>query len=368
MNILIVILLFFALLGALDMVVGGRFGLAQSFENGMARIGALCLSMMGIYCMGIIIVRSTVPFWQGLQNLLPFDASILLGAILAPDMGGYAVAKEIAVDPEAAVFSGVLLASTLGGTVSFVIPVFLGSLAKREIPQLMEGVARGVVALPVGLLVGLIFLRTPFREGLNGFLPILCFCAVLFIGLRFLPRGTVKVVSVFGELVRISSIVFFSITAASLFFPEWGLVDAELILEMLEIVFRIAVVMSGAMVLSAIVMKKAKAPLMVLAKKLGINEYAVWGLILSLVSSVAVLPLYPKMDGKGKMLVSAFSVSGAFVFGGQFAFIASVESTSVTWAYLLTKLCGGIAAIALTLFFRAKPVRKGNNSIKRVDE
>ena len=90
MNVFIIVLLCFALLGAVDKMLGGRWGLAQGFDRGMGSMGSLCLSMMGIYCFGIMAIRGNMAFWQGLQTRLPFDASLLVTSILAPDMGGHA--------------------------------------------------------------------------------------------------------------------------------------------------------------------------------------------------------------------------------------------------------------------------------------
>ena len=51
------------------------------------------------------------------------------------------------------------------------------------------------------------------------------------------------------------------------------------------------------------------------------------------------------MNKKGKMINSAFSVSGAYLLGGQLAFIGSVQSGNVILIYLLTKFICGIFSI-----------------------
>ena len=79
----------------------------------------------------------------------------------------------------------------------------------------------------------------------------------------------------------------------------------------------------------------------VAASRLGVNEYAVLGLLTSLVSSVSMLPLYPRMDARGRMINAAFTVSGAFVLGGQMAFAAGVADGRAVAAYFATKLAGG---------------------------
>ena len=44
MNPLIAFLLVFSALGALDKLLGGRFGLAGDFDKGLSAMGPLCLS------------------------------------------------------------------------------------------------------------------------------------------------------------------------------------------------------------------------------------------------------------------------------------------------------------------------------------
>ena len=87
------------------------------------------------------------------------------------------------------------------------------------------------------------------------------------------------------------------------------------------------------------------------ADVLHVNEYAAIGLFISLATSISMLPLYEKMDRRGKLLNAAFSVSGAFCLGGQLAFVSSVADSSSVTAYLVCKLVGGIAAV-LVLYRR----------------
>ena len=56
--------------------------------------------------------------------------------------------------------------------------------------------------------------------------------------------------------------------------------------------------------------------------------------------------LFSKMNKKGKILNAAFSLSGAFVFGGQLGFIASVNPASVTW-FVVVKLLAGILGLVI---------------------
>lgn len=85
------------------------------------------------------------------------------------------------------------------------------------------------------------------------------------------------------------------------------------------------------------------------------------GIILSFGTSIAMLPLFSKMNQKGKILNAAFSLSGAFVFGGQLGFIAGVNPDSITW-FVVVKLVAGIAGLLIAnLFEKTNSIMKTAN-------
>ena len=140
MNVCIAVLLCFALLGALDEGSGGRLGVAEAFRQGLSSMGSLCFSMAGIYCIAVTALPGVAE--KAGEAPLPFDSSLLPGMLLAPDMGGWASAAALASTPELAVYAGLLVASTLGCLVSFVLPVSLGTLQYQQAMEFMQGTAR----------------------------------------------------------------------------------------------------------------------------------------------------------------------------------------------------------------------------------
>ena len=57
MNIFIAVMLILALLGLLDKMTGGRRGLGADFDHGLATMGGMALSLVGVYCIGITAVQ-----------------------------------------------------------------------------------------------------------------------------------------------------------------------------------------------------------------------------------------------------------------------------------------------------------------------
>ena len=355
MNGLIALLLAFAALGAADKLLGGRLGVAEEFDRGLAAMGGLCCSMSGIYCAAVTVLPGMA---QALGALgLPFDPSLPAGMLLAVDMGGWAAADALAAGPALAVYSGLLVASTLGCLVSFSLPVALGSLPGREVPGYMQGVLWGVISLPAGLAAGgLAAGLSPGALAANLW-PVAALCAVLAACLRLCPRVCVGALHVLGEAVRWLGILLFCAMVLGVFWPGAAFVPPEVVSEALVIVLRITAVVCGSQVAGRIAMARGGRWIAAAARRLGTNEYGVLGLMVSAVSSVSMLPLYGRMDVRGKVLNAAFTVAGSFVLGGQLAFVTSVAGGRAVAAYFVCKLLAGALAAALAVKFTSNNPR-----------
>ena len=153
---LIAVMAVFAVLGALDRIFGNRFGLGQEFENGILAMGSLALAMVGIIALAPVLASVLRPVIVPVYRALGADPAMFAGTILACDMGGAALARELTADSQAALLGGVLCGSMLGATVVFTIPVALGILRQEDRPALAKGILAGVVTIPVGTLAGVI--------------------------------------------------------------------------------------------------------------------------------------------------------------------------------------------------------------------
>lgn len=122
--------------------------------------------------------------------------------------------------------------------------------------------------------------------------------------------------------------------------------NATLINEALHIVFQMSIIVCGSLVFCEIILRKFSNQIERVGQILNIDKYSVMGIILSFGTSIAMLPLFSKMNKKGKILNAAFSLSGAFVFGGQLGFIAGVNPNSVTW-FVVVKLLAGILGLVI---------------------
>ena len=72
-------------------------------------------------------------------------------------------------------------------------------------------------------------------------------------------------------------------------------------------------------------------------------------------TSLAVIPLFPKMNPKGRQVVTAFSLSGSFVIGGSMAFVSSVADGYAVAVFIVSKLvCGIISVIVIHKMWKKK--------------
>ena len=355
-EILIAIMAVFAVFGALDRIFGNKLGLGQEFENGILAMGSLALAMLGIISLAPVLASLLRPVVVPVYNFLGEDGAMFAGTILACDMGGGALARELTSDPQAAALGGVITGSMLGATVVFTIPVAMGILREEDRPFLAKGILCGVVTIPVGVLVG--GLVAGFSPGmvLRNLVPIVLIGLVIALGLWKLERVMIRLFALFGK--GIIALITVGLTAALVKeLTGWELIPGMApISDGFATVGEIAIVLAGAFPLVYAVTKLLKKPLLKLGNLLGVNDTAAAGLVASLANSIATFEMLKHMDARGKVVNVAFAVSAAFVFGDHMGFTAGFAPELLP-AVILGKLAGGITAVAVALWLTK---RKGN--------
>lgn len=310
MNIFIAIMLVFAAAGLLDEILGGKLGLMPNFEKGLATMGGLAMSTVGFYAIGVTYVQTHAEAIAEAAKHMPFDPALIPSCLLAPDMGALGMAQKLAATPALAAFTGAMVAGSLGMTVGYQLPVFLAAVRKDEIGELMRGFIFGLIAIPSGLAVGGLMLGLPVRQLFFNMIPVLVLCMVLIAAFVLVPALTMKIMIFLGNAIRIFSFLLFGVAVFGIFMPKYAVVENALIEEMLFMVLRMVIAACGGLVLSQVALKRLQKPIQRIGAVLGINEEAVVGLFLSFIQSLAMLPLFSKMDKRGKVLNAAFSVAG----------------------------------------------------------
>ena len=339
----------FAVIGALDRILGNRLGLGKEFEEGIQAMGSLALAMLGVITLAPVLAALLKPVVVPVFGLLGADPAMFAGTLLACDMGGGALAAEMTSDPEAALLGGVITGSMLGATLVFTIPVAMGILSEEDHPAMAKGILCGIVTVPFGILVG--GLVAGFAPGMifRNLIPIVLIAASIALGLWKAEKAMVRGFAALGKFiiglvtVGLAAAIVEALTGIVLI-P--GMVPIS---EGFETVGEIAIVLAGAFPLVAALTWLLRVPLTRLGKKLGINDAAAAGLIASLANSIATFGLVKEMNPRGKVINIAFAVSAAFVFGDHLGFTAGF-APEMLLSVIAAKLTGGISAVLVAMW------------------
>ena len=292
-EIIVYLMVVFMALGAVDRILGNRFGLGEKFEEGIMAMGSLALAMIGIICLAPVLANLLRPVVVPLYQALGADPAMFAGTLLANDMGGAPLAQELALTQEAGQFGGLIVGSMLGPTIVSTIPVGLGIIKAEDRPYLATGVLAGVITIPIG----------SFAGGLAAAIIQKLTPLTLIPGMNPISEG----VAIVGD---------------------------------------IAVVLAGAFPLVYVITRVFKTPLMKLGHVLGMNDIAAAGLVATLANNIPMFQMLHDMDRRGKIINVAFAVSAAFVFGDHLGFTAGFDSTMI-FPMIVGKLVGGVTAVAV---------------------
>lgn len=341
-----------AVLGGLDRIFGNRLGLGEQFEKGFALLGPMALSMAGMICLvpvaADILGRAIVPFYR----MIGVDPA-MFGALLAIDMGGYHLAKELAADPLVGSYAGLVASSIFGCTLVFTIPVGMGMIPASDRPLFARGIMLGLAAMPVGLITGGLLCGLPLSACLHQNLPVFALALLLLLGLWKIPGGMVKGFCLFADGIK-TVITAGLVLAAVEQLTGWNpLPGMEPIGDAMAVVSSIGVVMLGSLPMAELLRRVLERPFVLLGGRLGIKPQSLTGMLVSLATPLPTLAMYPDMDGQGKVAAGAFLVSGTSLLAAHMGFVASTEPEMLV-PLTAAKLSGAFAAAALSFCLQTR--------------
>ncbi|MYL42964.1 ethanolamine utilization protein EutH [Virgibacillus salexigens] len=348
-DIIIVIVVGFLCLGAIDKCFGNKLGYGKQFTDGLMTMGSLTIAMVGIISMAPVLAKLLTPIIAPVYGVIGADPAVFANTILAIDMGGYALAQEMAETPDAGLFAWVFLGTMMGPTIVFTIPVALGIIKKEDHPFFAKGILIGIITIPLGCFAGGFLAGFTIHMILLNLLPTVIFSVIISVGLWKIPDKMIYIFSIFGKCIEVIAII--GLTAIIIETLTGIVVIPHLtpLNEGIQIVGQIAVFLAGAFPMVHFISKAFKKPLFMLGTRLGICDTSTAGLVASLAHSIPMLTLLNHMDDKGKVLNVAFAVSGAFVFGGHLGFVAGIDKEMV-FPMIVGKFIGGISAVVLAIF------------------
>ena len=341
-------------LGGADRILGGRMGLGKQFEKGFLLLGPMALSMAGMICLAPVLAdalgRAVVP----LCRLLGVDPA-MFGSLLAIDMGGYQLAKELEADPLIGSYAGLVVSSVFGCTLVFTIPVGMGMLPKDERPLFARGVMLGLAAMPVGLIGGGLASGLTPLACIRQNIPIFVLALLLLLGLRRAPERMVEGFCVLAGGIKAAvtaGLVLAAVEALTGWCPVAGMAPLR---EAMSTVASIGIVMLGSLPLADLLCRGLARPLGWLGGRVGLGPTGLGGMLVGLVTPLPTLSMYPEMDRREKVAAGAFLVSGASLLAAHMGFVVSVEPEMLL-PLMAGKLGGALAAAGLALWLeRGEP-------------
>lgn len=343
-----------ALLGGLDRILGNRLHLGEKFEQGFLLLGPTALSMAGILCLVPLLARLLSACVAPLFAPLGIDPAVFAG-FLAVDMGGYPLAVGAAADPAVGRFAGVVLASTLGCTVSFTIPVGMSALRTEDRPAFSRGALFGLAGLPAALVVGGLICGLTFKQLIVQSLPVLLLAALVILGLWKWTAGMIRGFSIFARCIQILSTAGLMLGAFEFMTGRALLPGLAPLEDGMAVVASIGVAMLGSLPAAELLQRALRRPLQWLSGRTGMNSASIAALLAGAVSVLPAIAMMRDMDARGKVVNAAFMVCAASALAAHLGFVAGVDAGMVP-ALLASKFAGGAAGALIALFAtRSRP-------------
>ncbi len=336
-----------AVIGGADLIIGNRFGLGERFEEAFRLLGPIGLSMAGILCLSPVLASFLDWCAAPLLSGIGLDPGIL-GGMLAIDMGGYPLAKELAADPLIGKLSGILISSTFGCTLVFTIPLGLGILGEEDRPWFIRGLLAGLGAMCPILVLGAAVMGIPMGRALYNLLPVLVICVALSFWIRRSQDRAVKCLRALSAGIRILATLGLTLGAVE-YMTGWEILPGMIPLEeAMQTVCSIGIVMLGSMPLAELLRRMMERPLGWVQRKTGLNSESTTALLVGMVSISPALAAIPRMDRRGKTVVSACMVCAGSCFAAHLGYTMEAEPEMVG-VLLAVKLLGGVLAVCAAM-------------------
>ncbi len=353
MNALTIIILVFSLLGALDKIIGNKFGLGREFTRGFELFAPMALSMIGMLILAPALGVWFSPFFEWAYSVFKIDPSIITSSIFANDMGGTSLSLNLMKDVNVGQYNAYVVSSMMGCVISFTIPFSLGIVKKEKHKDMLFGFLCGIITIPIGCIVSGLVCGLNFITLILNLLPLFILATVISLCLLFLTDITIKVFKAFGVFMQVLIMVGLALGIFT-FLTKIPVVDTFDSLESAALIcVNACVTLSGTFPLMFVVGKILNKPMTKLGDKLKINPTSSLAFISNLVTNATTFGMMNEMDRKGTVLNSAFAVSAAFTFGGHLAFTMAFDPSYVL-PVIIGKLVSGICGLILAIILYEK--------------
>ena len=354
MSVLTIIILIFSVLGAVDKLLGNKFGIGEEFEKGFKLFVPMVFSMLGILVVAPAIGVWLSPFFDWFYSVFKIDPSIIPASLFANDMGGMTLAESICKDENIGNFNAFVVSSMMGCVVSFTIPFSISVVKKEQHKDMFFGILCGIITIPIGCFVAGLVCKIKVLDLIISLLPLIIFSIILGVLLIFVRDICIKIFVCFGHVLRWIAMIGLVLSIFTFLTKIEVCKHFDSFENAAFICANACVTLSGALPLMLVISKLLNKPLEKFGTKIGVDSFSAFSLLSTLVTNATTLSSMEKMNKKGVVLNSAFAVSAAFTFGGHLALTMAFNPNYVL-PMIIGKLVAGIASVLLaTLLYKEK--------------
>lgn len=385
-TIVVYIIMACALVGCIASIIKPESELGQEFVAGIDSIGPIFLPVAGIMAAAPYLTAFVGNVFGPLYGLVGADPAMAATTIIAVDMGGYQLADALASTHESWIMA-MTTGYMAGATIVFTIPVALKMLQVKDRKYLALGVMSGLLAIPIGVFVAsaIIAVSDPMIRaycstnaeatyqlalqwgtiGAN-LIPLIIFCVVLALGLKFKPDAMIKGFIIFGRAMEAALKLIFVLVVIEYFtgifttiFGGFGfepIIASEGdpdVMRALEVAGAIGMMLCGAFPMVWLIKTYLAKPLGALGKLVGLSADATAGLLAASANVLAALSMVKDLKARDKVIVMSFAVCCAFLFGDHLSFTANWQPSLIV-PVMVGKLAAGICAIAFAMLLAVK--------------
>lgn len=183
-------------------------------------------------------------------------------------------------------------------------------------------------------------------------------------GLKFKPDAMIKGFIVFGRVMESALKIVFVLAVIEYFtgifttvFGGFGfdpiIADEEDIFRALEVSGAIGMMLCGAFPMVYLIKRYLAKPLAKAGGVVGLSSEATTGLLAASANVLAALAMVKDLKARDKVIVMAFAVCCAFLFGDHLSFTANFQPSLIV-PVLVGKLCAGVCAIVFANLLAVK--------------
>lgn len=369
-------------------IKGTKYGAGDEFMMAFRQMGDVFIPIAGMMASVPYILVIVEKVFGGFFSAIGADMAMAPGLLIAIDLGGYQMAHAMSSTPESWIM-GAFVTYMFGPIISFTIPVAFAMLDRRDHKYFGLGIMAGILSIPFGVFTAttiLKYTKVPLRSIistnseadmvlnydfgliLTNMIPLIVFCIILGLLLRFLTDICVKVFLVFGNIVTIYvrvimvlCIIEYFTGVFSMLFGSWGfdpiIADEVDPMRALEITGFITIMLCGAFPMVYFIRKYFATALKKLGVLAGFSEVGSAGLIATAANLLAGLRLVKDMPPVDKVKVIAFAVCCSWLLGDHISFTANFQPNMLA-ILMVGKLVGGIIGIILAIWLGVPVARR----------